>query len=192
MPKLELKNLSDKKLFNLTQKGNELAFTTLFKRHWQALYRSIQAFISDSRAAEDIVQDIFSTIWSRREEIQTDDIVAYLFKAAKFQSFKYIRDKKPTQSLVEKTSNLAFAFDTEDKINFSQVKEQYESCLKTMPDKSKVVFELSRIENLSNHEISEKLQITIKTVEYHMRNALKHLRSNMTEFISALLFINLL
>lgn len=186
-----LSNLSDEKLFALVKRGNELAFDALFTRHWKNLYRTVASFLSDKAAAEDIVQDIFFRLWTRRQVIETDNIAAYLFKAAKLQSYRQLRNKKITAGVLERANNLAFAYDTENQINFSQVQEHYQACLESMPEKTRLVFKMSRIENCSHQEIAEALGITVKTVEYHISNALRLLRRHMTEFISMLFFLHI-
>ena len=187
----ELNNLSDEKLFALIKKGNELAFDVFFKRHWKNLFRTVSSFLSDKQVAEDIVQDIFVRLWARKKVIVTDNIAAYLFKAAKLQAYKQFRDRKITAGVLERASNLAFAYDTENQINFSQVQEHFQASLLSMPEKTRLVFKMSRLKNLSHKEISEELGISLKTVEYHVSLGLKHLRKHMTEFISLLLFLHI-
>ena len=177
-----LHSYSDDQLFHLIKSGNESAFDVFFKRHWKNLFRTVLAFISNQQAAEDIIQELFADIWLRRAEIQTPDITAYLFKSAKLQSFKYFRDKKPTTSLLDKINNLAFAHETEDQIDFQELKELYEASLKTMPVKTAEVYKLSRVDCFTHREIANQLQISSKTVEYHISCALKHIRAHITEY----------
>ncbi len=183
----KLNKLSDEKLFALVKKGNELAFDALFGRFCEELYTTVASILSDTSAAQDIVQNLFIKVWTRREDISNDNIAGYLFKVAKQESLLRLRKNKITKGVLDRAANLAFAYDTENQINFSQAQEHLELSLKMLPEKTQEVFRLSRMGGLSNKEISEQLQISIKTVEYHISNALKHLKFNLREIISLLL-----
>ena len=181
--------LTDHQLFELIKQGNEGAFDELFNRRWEEIYTTVAAILANQEAAQDIVQDLFIKVWTNREEIENTNITGFLFKIAKLESYQYLRKNKIRQQLLDQFNNLTFAHDTEDKINFSEVKKYYRESLKTMPEKTRIIFKLSRIENLSNQEISKKLDISVKTVEYHMSNALKHLRQHLADLMSILILM---
>lgn len=187
MATIKLHNLSDQKLFALVKEGNDLAFDTLFSRYWEELYSTVASFLSDTSVAQDIVQNLFIKVWMRREEIKNDNIAGYLFKAAKQESLLQLRKNKISQRVLDRVTHLIFAYDTEDQVNFSQFKEHFELGLNALPEKTQEVFRMSRMEHLSNREISDQLRISIKTVEYHISNALKHLKYNLREFIPLVL-----
>ena len=192
MTAAKLSNHSDEKLFELIKKGNELAFDTLYNRYWEVLYTKTASLLSDESAAQDIIQNLFIKLWIRRAEIRNDNIVGFLFKVAKQESLLHLRKGKISQRVLDHATRLSAGFsnDTEEVVNFNQVNEQYESSLKSMPHKTQEVFKLSRIEKLTNQEISNHLKISVKTVEYHISNALKHLRAHLTEFTTVVLLFS--
>lgn len=76
------------------KEGNQKAFNILFDKLWEPLYRHTQSIIMDEPASKDIIQEIWIDYWNRRALIQTDNIRAHLFKAAKYKAFNYLRDHK--------------------------------------------------------------------------------------------------
>jgi len=181
--------MTDESLFSLIRKDNHLAFDQIFIRHWEKLFRTVYTILEDEETARDTVQDLFAKLWLKRGEIKIENVSGYLFQAIKFQAFQHLRQKKIDKKILGRVEKIAFGLTTEEAVNFNEVNEEYQKAVDSLPERSQEIFKLSRMDNLSNQDISKRLDISIKTVEYHISIALKQLRSRMTEFISVVLFL---
>ncbi len=170
--------------------GNKEAFKILFELYYSKLLYVAQSYISNREDAEEIVQDVFVKAWKKRKNI-TSNINGYLFTVTKNSCLDYLRSKKYKLSKVTNSIQLeAFINHTAltDKNTSSiiekELEEKIQVAIDLLPEKCKKVFIKSRIEGLKNKEISDELDISIKTVENHMSKALKHMRLHLREFLS--------
>ncbi len=170
--------------------GNKEAFRILFTLYYTKLLYVAQSYISSKEDAEEIVQDVFVKVWKKRKNINSN-INGYLFKITKNSCLDYLRSKKYKLSKVTNTTQLeAFinhsALADKDTISIveKELEEKIQFGIELLPEKCKKVFIKSRIEGLKNKEISDELNISIKTVENHMSKALKHMRLHLREFLS--------
>lgn len=189
MNAIEVKNATDHQLFELIQKDQEPAFDELYNRYWEQLFATIFSLTSEKAAAQDITQEIFIKLWLKRKHIENQNIVGYLFKIGKLEAYQHLRRHKISEKILAQVELIAFSIDTEDKVNFAMAQEQYSKCLEQLPTKTKEIFKLSREEHLTYQEISEQLGISVKAVEYHMANALRHFRLHFSEFMTALILL---
>lgn len=158
------------------------ALKSLFQLHYQEVCRTILRFVSDKNQAEDLAQEVFIRLWQKRHllEINTS-FGAYLHRMAINESISFLRKVKrreeKAQFLIE--SPLPSAYDSSDGEELllqQELKESVNTAIDGLPPRCRAIFQLSRFEQLSYREISEKLDISIKTVEHQMGKALKILR----------------
>jgi len=174
--------------------GDIEAFETVFRAYYQSLCLFSMRYLKRIDLAEEIVQDIFVTIWDKRSSLQFEiSLKSYLYRAVHNNSLKYIQHQKVVdkhaQHLIDRKEQNYY-----EPVNNLQV-EEVAGLLKeafiSMPQKTREIFALSREEGLKYTEIAEKLDISVKTVEAHMGNALKILREYLKEYLS-IIFIVLL
>ena len=170
---------NEEKLFSLLCEGDKAAFDQIYNLYWQRLYLYVVKAIRNSEAAEDIVQEIFVSLWLRRTEITEQRILSgYLFAAARFKGINFVQDQlkkgKHISSLMEHFNAAPERVD--ELMEAKELNSIVNSELEKLPSKMRHVFVLSRREQLSHKEISEKLQISDKTVKKQISNALKHFK----------------
>lgn len=157
------------------------SFEKLFRSQYNALVAGAYRILNDKPRAEDVVQDVFLKLWQKRDEIKVDEnLPAYLHRAVVNHAINIY--KQQYRKLIEHTDEIAEQTDTtgshaDNSLITTELNEKIERAVATMPDSSRGVFMLSRFEEMSYKEIAEKLEISVKTVEKHMSNALKHLRN---------------
>ena len=183
-----LKELSDYRLLILLREGNRLAFNQIYFRYWEKMYRSAFNVIQDQDEAKDIVQDIFFGLWRKRKTQRIENLSPYLFQAIKFQVAKYLKKGRITQQHEDQIALLTIHNSVEDEINYQELSRRLHKTLDQLPIKRREVFCLSRFEQLSNKEIAEKLNLSPRTVEWHISNALKQIR----RCIGVLILLNIL
>ncbi len=168
------------------QSGNESAFEMIFKAYYQPLCRYAYSFLSDKEEAEEVVQSAFITVWEKRKriDIQTS-FKSYLYRMVRNGCLNVIKHEKVKQQYVahelavtevshESVSQKVYATELEMKIT---------EAMKALPEQCRLVFQLSRFEELKYQEIADQLNISIKTVENHMGKALKIMREQLKEYL---------
>ena len=159
-------------LLKLIQSGNEQAFKYLFDTYFASLCRFAHVYVSDTQDAEELILELFVHIWEHRNEINiTLSFKAYLFQAARNRCLNYLRDNRSMLRLEE----------VEEEIRDEDISALEMEAICALPDKCREVFQYSRHENLSNREIAEKMQISIKTVEAQITKALKLIKNFLDE-----------
>ena len=179
----KLKHLTDAQLLELLRNENFLAFEVLYDRYWEKMYYAAYRGLRDQDAAKDLIQDIFLDIWNRRSEQKINNFSSYIFSSVKFQIARYIRKGYLTQSHEDYIASIPTVNTIEEIINYNALDEQVKLSLNQLPDKCKRVFCLSRYENLSNEEIAQKLNLSRRTVEWYISNALKYLRLSINRIL---------
>lgn len=167
---------------------NEEDFEYLFKALYAPVCLYGQSIVSDSDAVEDIVADVFHKVWEKRESMnEQDSIKSYIYRAVHNSCLNFIRDTKKFSK--EEFKDELSSNDIEKKIEQSETEMRIMHVIKNLPDKCREVFELSRFEELSHKEISEKLEISTKTIENHITKALKILREQLRDIIPIFILI---
>lgn len=167
-------------------------FETVYNLYWKKVYSICYKHIEDPEVAKDLVQDIFISLWERKEELVINDsLEKYLVKAAKFKVFEHIRNKVGHEAKLETISYYQTLEQTASGSEFVELKELQErinSAISVLPEHCKKVFQHSRIDGLKNKEIAQNMHITERTVEYHITKALAFLRIRLKEYAHLFLF----
>ena len=180
------------------QKGPD-AYRELFYQYHGRMVLFAHKFTGDLQVSQDIVQDAFLKLWEKSPSLASFEVPrAYLFQSIKNSCLNHIRHIKIMHS-VEDTlaSHLA---EIEKKLFLcpddplqslleQDVKCKIDMIVQSMPEKCREVFLMSRNDMLKNREIAEKMGISVKMVEKHISKALLILRTNLSEYLSILLFI---
>ncbi|MFY0601702.1 MAG: RNA polymerase sigma-70 factor [Cyclobacteriaceae bacterium] len=175
--------------------NQESALKDLFDLFFQKLYKYAAKIVNEKDAAEEIVQDVFINLWNGRETLTiTQSIEAYLTTAVKNRSINHLKKK---YVLLETGSDdeivkIHHSDQSDQPVITNELDALIQQALTLLPEKTALVFSLSRNSELSHNEIAAQLQITTKTVEYHMANALKHLRTFLAEHGYSIALISLL
>ena len=167
------------------------AYEELFMIHYKALALTAYRLLNDRNAAQDIVQDVFCTVWEKKDQLQiTTSLKSYLFRMVINQSLNYLKKNKAQLSRETLyTSYLNTEVDTTTNgIDFKETEKRIEQAINSLPPTCRLVFVLSRYEQFSYKLIASELNISVKAVENHMMKALKSLRN----ILSWLLFIHLI
>lgn len=171
---------SEQQLLSALRFGHEDALRQIFNRHYPLLLTDIYRLIPDESTCEDLAQELFVDLWNKRESIDIHtSLRAYLRRAAVNKSLNYLKSQKRLQ--FEDSESLSNMADPgEQNAQRREEKEDLETrlhaAIDTLPEKCRVVFNLSRFEQLSHKEIAEKLGISVKTIENQITKALKVLR----------------
>lgn len=174
--------MEEKELILLLKQGSKEAFTTLYKQYWKQVYNFSRLYLTNQSAAEEVVQEVFIKIWETREFIREEDH----FKGLLFIITRNLVFNQHRKSLNEdfyKVTVLAAmeeTYDVEEEIDAKNLREYIDMLIIELPPRRREIFNLSRKEHKSYKEIAIQLNISEKTVEHQISEALKYLRKNIT------------
>jgi RNA polymerase sigma-70 factor (ECF subfamily) len=185
----------ESKILKEFKNGDHSAFEEIFKRYSKQLFQFSFSYLKSEQAAEDIVQEIFIKIWNNRKDIKTDtSFQSYLFTITLNSVRKYFNQLSRLNELKHDIlfDSSAFKPDFDDRSDYQFMLDKLEEFIKLMPEKRREVFIKKKIEEKSLKEISEELSITTKTVEYHITEAMRFLKSEFEKLqIQGLVFFSL-
>jgi RNA polymerase sigma-70 factor (ECF subfamily) len=183
MPVLSLpKTHTDEQLLQLMASDNREAFTELYNRYWDKTFAVAYHRLDDEHEAEEVVQEVFLSIWQRRANLKlTHTMATYLSVAVKYRVINHLdRQYRKQQHLDELTFT---STETEDStmqwLEEKELRKRLDHSISQLPEKCRIVFLLSRDENKTYAEIAAELGISQKTVEAHMSKALGTLRQSL-------------
>lgn len=173
-------NVSDQELMALLRQGDEAAFTAIFHRYYGLLFIHAYKKLRDAEQAKDVVQDLFTALWVRRDNLSlaNNNLAVYLYTAIRNRildviAHQQVRDKyiHSLQGFMDREQT-----GTDYRVRSIDLATLIKEEIAALPPKMKEVFEMSRYENLSHKEIAEKLELSELTVRTHVKKALRILR----------------
>lgn len=184
--------LSDEQLMELLCSKDEVAFKELYNRYWDILLDSAFRRLGSIEQAEEIVQDIFVSLYLKQETLQIKTSVAgYLKNALKFKIVDVIRHQVVHEKFVAHALRPSeeYVLTPGEILQIKELKEKIDRITQKMPEKCREVFLLSRVENLSNKKIAELLGISVSTVEKHISKAMGILKGNFRGYNMELILL---
>ena len=169
--------MDDMFLLQLIKNGDKQAFKYVFDTYFTALCRFMYLYLGDTQEAEDIASDIFASVWENRKKLEIRlTFKAYPFQAAKNRCLNAIRDRKATVSLDDINGQDTPQVSITDSLETEELNNLIQEAILSLPEKCREVFLQSRTKNLTNQEIAESMDISVKTVEAQITKALKQIR----------------
>lgn len=179
--------------------------SSLFEQYREPFIRFAFSYVRDINKAEDIFMEAFMLYWEKRENLPQDtNVPAYLLTTIKNKSLNLLRDEQARNTIQEKiheheTRELNFRISTleacePEELFSNELKKLINETMQDLPDQTRKIFTKSRHEAKTNKEIAAELDVSIKTVEFHISKALKIFRVKLKDylpFLTLLLQINL-
>ncbi len=174
-------------------------FYELFKQK-DRFIRFAYYYVLDHEASEDLVMDSFMYYWENREKIDVNgNLKAYILRVVKHKCLDYLKlqrihneahEKMRADALWDLNKNIASLEQLEPyKIMTEDYHKIVTNAVKQLPGKTREIFIMSRVKNMKNREIAEKMGVSEKTIEYHMTKAVKFLRTILKELYILTFFI---
>ena len=184
----------DLNLFSLIKSGDVGAFTEVYNIYFELLYLHALKRVKDEDVAKDIVQDLFTVLWNKRDKL---DLLSnpshYLYTSAKNGVLNFIARQKIESTYINGLPDLnVIGVDQTDYLTREkQLSALIEKEISELPEKMQMVFRLSRTAGLSHKEIAEKLGISELTVKTQVKNALKILKGRLGIVIYLILLMKM-
>jgi len=184
---------TDQILLQQLSQNDQAAFTTIYERYWKSLFREAMNVLRSQKEAEDCVQELFVSLWNRRQSLSITTLRAYLFTAVRYQCIDRIEKNMIRGGYLEDFTTYLEAQQTmpsiEEELYARELAANIDQVMDKMPDKMREVFRLSRQEHLTHREIANRLQISEETVKKQIYLALKILKSNLGNTSLAMLIM---
>lgn len=180
--KTRYKKLTDNELLQLITCDDHEAFKVIYDKYWQKLLTLAIYKTNDREDAEEIIQDIFVSIWNRRGELTVENLEAYLVTSVKMKLIDRLRKKIKERTKID-IESISVSTEIIDYLTIEDFTTQVELSLKKLSTKTQEVYELSRNQQKSQKEIADLINLTPKAVEYHITKALKQLKLDLEEFL---------
>jgi len=187
-------NSSDEALLEMlrSDSNHESALKSIFERYNVRMFNLAFGVLRDEELAKDLVQDIFIDLWNRRHTSNIRGLSHYLLRAIKFQVLKQLRNGKLRGRHLQILQRIEFVNQTEESLDVGELEKLLHENLNLLPPRCREVFFLSRFDDLSNKEISDRLKISVKTVEGQITKALAFLRTSFDKTIFFLVIFPIL
>lgn len=164
---------------------NDYSFDVIFKLYYPKVKNFVYGFVGVESEAEDIAQDIFLKLWTKRNNIQImTNFEAYLYTMARNCTLNALKSSSVRHKLQSLTdADVVADTGVEDIIYSEELHELINRVTSQMPDQRRRIFTMSRLDGMSNEEIGHRLNISKRTVETHISQALAQIRRLLVCFI---------
>lgn len=182
--------LDEHLLLSQIAEGNKMAFNSVYKKYWQSTYTEAYKRLKDTDQAKDIVQEIFTYIWIKRESIHIENLAAYLHVAVRNKVFKLVEKQKLTHPFFEFLENIPTVHSQPDaNLLWKEFLASYEALINTLPYKRQIIFRLRFQDDLSTTDIAKQLGLSRKTVQNQLGKAFEQLKLSINHIFMILIII---
>jgi RNA polymerase sigma-70 factor (ECF subfamily) len=184
--------LPDQQQWEALTTGDITAFEMIFRTYYQPLCNYAYTFLQDREEAEEIVQSTFTSIWEKHSALSIrTSAKAYLYAMVRNACLNAIKHEKIKQKhVVEEVALSPRSHDSvTSTVTSTELEARIQQALEELPEQCRLVFKMSRFEELKYNEIAEQLNISVKTVENHIGKALKIMRDQLKDYLPILISI---
>lgn len=184
----------DELLWQIAINEDKEAYRALFDLFYPGLCLYAKRYVDERAVAEDLVQDVFVTLWENRKKIKIESSVRnYLVVSVKNQSLNYLKREGYKHNYIETClSNSTDPSDYNEFYLLTELQKLLDEALAKLPETYRLIFEMSRLDSKSNTEIAETLNIPLRTVERYKAKAIDILKKDLKDYLPLLLYFHLL
>lgn len=176
---------NDELLYFLT-KSDESAFTEIYERFWNKLFAISYNRLGEYDVAEDVVHDVFASLWANRTKAEIASLENYLATATKYIVLLKIKKKERERIYNNKLNEVPITeLPVEVSLHYKKILEIVKIEIENLPERCRLIFKYSRNDGMSAKVIAQQLNISPKTVENQVNKALRHLRLATRSFLSS-------
>lgn len=175
----------DESLLQALADDNRGAFAELYERYWYRLFALAYRKLKSREVAEELVQDLFTALWHKRAQHAILHLEPYLLAAINRRIIGYMRAHQVRVAYADycRYCQAEATQETEQTLAAADLSEAFTKALQYLPEQSRDIFKLSRLEYFSVSEIAQRLNLSSKAVEYHLTKSMRLLRSHLKDFV---------
>lgn len=165
--------------------GKQQAINQIFNKYWENLYRVAFKITRDEHAADEIVQKIFVNLWAKRSDLRILNLSQYLYKSVRNGCIDYMRSElcRCRDRDIYSRSVPLVTDSPENEYLTAEVYERLQLLLDFLPPKSKEIFEKNKMQGLTANQIALSLNLSKRTVEYHLAKVKEYLKKGFSGFL---------
>ena len=175
-----------------------MGFNEIYTSYYRRAYLFVKSYVHDGPVAEDIVSESLISLWKQMKTSSIENVPSYLFRILRNNTLDYLKhaaiERKVRQKINEKLHreleiriSLLEGCDPDGLLS-SEIQQIYLDTLNTLPPKTRLIFEMSRISGKTNKEIADSCGITVKGVDFHIAQAIKALKKTLRDYLPIFLF----
>lgn len=168
--------LSDLELIKRLREEDRDAFNEIYRRHAGHMFSAAYNVLRHREIAEDAVHEVFLFLWKRRRHLDIQSLQSYLTQSVRYQVKKALMDHKRDEDFFSRLAAITREISAENPARFREIQEIVQALLLRLPEDQRLIFRLSREQNLTYPEIASHLKISVKTVEKKISQSLRGLR----------------
>lgn len=165
------------------------AFEEIYQKYASRMLTYALQILKEKEVCEDIIQNIFIDFWSKRETNTVENLEGYLFRAVKFQIFKYFRDTKFSDEDLTRLNLVEVSVSASKVLEYQDLELAIKNSVDQLPSRCKEIFELSRFEHKTSQEIADLLGVSLQAVKNQISKALSAIRTDLKKEEHILLFL---
>ena len=183
--------ISDETYWQQMSEGDQKSFERLFESYYGLLCRYAYTVLRSKEEAEEVVQNLFVSLWQKRERIViSSSVKTYLYSATRNECLNKLKHLKVRNAYATEIRHTApVSGNGIENLEAKELRAKVDDAIASLPEQCASVFKLSRFEQLSYAEIASKMQISVKTVEAHIGKALKRMREQLKDFLVVLMVV---
>jgi len=185
---------TDQELLAFMKKGNQFAFESIFNKYAEELFLYAHKKLKNKEESEDIVQDIFISLYKQQDQLHDiQNLASYLYKAVLNKVFDSYKHKyvvnEYASAHADDYNDQHFSVGSDFLIREKDLKMLIEASINKMPSRMREIFILKKFEHWSTKQIAEKFNLSELTVSTHLKRATRILKSNVEEFLVLFIFL---
>lgn len=174
-------DLASHQLITSLKQGSKTAFDHIFKTYWEFAYLSAYKRLQDEDAAKDIAQDLFISLWERREHLEIENLSGWIYTSVRYKVINYLKSVSIDSRYHNQLGKLMddhYIYHAMDKEDTAVI---FEYVVRDLPERMRQIYELSRKQEKTIDEIAAELQISTQTVKNQLSAALKIVRKKLND-----------
>ncbi|CCH51229.1 RNA polymerase sigma-H factor AltName: Full=Sigma-30 [Fibrisoma limi BUZ 3] len=186
--------LSDQEILSAIQLGDERMFEAVFRQHYNPLCQYGYSFLKDWDDTEEVVQAVFMVIWEKRDALEINtSLKSYLYRAVHnrcLNRIKHLAVQAEHRNQVE--ADVTHSYEAPAQVLMAnELSERLHDAIQLLPEQCRLIFMMSRFEELKYQEIADRLGLSIKTVENQIGKALRILRTELAEYLPVIMLLGI-
>ena len=182
--------VNDNLLLQQLKEGSADAFSEIYNKYWKKIYMLAYDRLKDTKQSQDIVQDIFISLWERRENLDIQNLNAYLHSSVRYNVYKLVAANKVKDEFYDLSEILSSPSSAADhRIVSNELMTIYQTLIEGMPPQRQKIFKMRHEENLKTRVIAEKLNLSQKTVQNQLLSSYQNIRSLLTQLLTIGIFL---
>lgn len=176
-----------------------MSFNEIYTNYYRRSFQFVKSYLHDSQIAEDIVSESLISLWEQMKIVKIENLQFYLFRILKNKILDHLKheaiERKAKQKITEKLQqelnlriSLLESCDPKELLS-EEIMQIYLRTLNTLPEKTRMIFNMSRVSGKSNKEIARFYGITVKGVDYHISIAIKEFKIALRDYLPLFLFV---